>query len=207
VSSTTPMAPYQPVLLNLPTPSNNPKLHPSGKAHAPSHNHSSITHPATPLRTSKESKTLPPPSTSPPLLPHRTTGGERWPSSCTLGKNILPELVFASKHSLLTPRLAVQKGMSVPIHANEPINLCPAPESKKQEGGRPRNLMLGLVPTPMPTTQYAIRGTTSLDLPRQQATFGQMEVEWGRRENEGGWRGSGVGMGYGGCCQALRELR
>ena len=31
---------------------------------------------------------------------------------------------------------------------------------------------------------YAMRRTTSLDSPRQQVMFGQMEEEWGRRENE-----------------------
>jgi len=74
-----------------------------------------------------------------------------------LGKNIPPELV--------------------PIHTDELIVLSPVPESKKQAGGRPRNLMLGSVPTPTPTTQYVIRGTMSLDPPRQQVMFGQVEVE------------------------------
>jgi len=102
---------------------------------------------------------------------------------CTLGKYIPPELVFAPKRSFPTPRPTAQKGVSAPIHADEPIVLSPAPDSKKRAGGRLRNLTLGSVPMPMPTTQYAIRVMTSLDSPRQ-ATFGQMEVEGGRRGNK-----------------------
>ena len=60
--------------------------------------------------------------------------------------------------------------------------------------------------------QYAMRGTTSLDSPRQQATVGQMEAEWGRRENgvrrkEREWSGEWNVQDMGDVVKALRQLR
>ncbi|KIJ96291.1 hypothetical protein K443DRAFT_635636 [Laccaria amethystina LaAM-08-1] len=128
----------------------------------------------------------------------------------TLGENIPPELVFGPKRSLPTRRPTTQRGVSAPIHTNEPIVLSPVLESKKRAGGRPRSSTLGSITTPTP--QYAIRGTTSLDSSRRQATFGQMEGGWGRREDEvrrkeREWSGEWNMQDMGDVVKALRESR
>lgn len=129
----------------------------------------------------------------------------------TLGENIPPELVFGSNPPPLTRRPSTQKGVSAPIHADAPVVLSPVPQSKKRAGGRPRSLTLGSIPTPTSTPQYAMRGTTSLDSPRHQP-IGQMEAEWGRRENgvrrkEREWSGEWNMQDMGDVVKALRQLR
>ena len=211
VSSTTPMAPYQPILLDLPTPSKQPKPTPKQKGARPL---------AQPLILRLRSVPAKKARYSPITASFDFTASSSDPTqndrrkkmaklTRTLGENIPPELVFAPKRSLSTRR---PTGVSAPIHAAAPIVLSPVPESKKRAGGRPRSLTLGSIPTPTSMPQYAMRGTTSLDSPRQQATFGQMEAEWGRRENgvrrkEREWSGEWNVQDMGDVVKALRQLR
>jgi len=212
VSSTTPMAPYQPILLDLSTPSKQqPKPTPKQKGARPLAQPLILRLRSVPAKKARHSPITASfdfnASSSPTQNDRRRKMAKL---TRTLGENIPPELVFAPKRSLETRRPTTQKGLSAPIHADESIVLSPVPESKKRAGGRPRSLTLGSTPTPTP--QYAMRGTTSLDSPRQQATFGQTEAEWGRRENgvrrkEREWSGEWNVQDMGDVVKALRELR
>ncbi|KIJ95031.1 hypothetical protein K443DRAFT_109495 [Laccaria amethystina LaAM-08-1] len=208
VSSTIPMAPYQPI---LPTPSKQPKVTPKQKGARPLAQPLILrlrSVPAKKARYSPITTSFDFTASSSPTQNDRRRKMAKL--TRTLGENVPPELVFAPKRSLSARRPTMRKGVSAPIHADEPFVLSPVPESKKRGGGRPRSLTLGSIPTPTP--QYAMRGTTSLDSPRLQATSDQMEADWGRRENgvrrkEREWSGEWNMQDMGDVVKALRELR
>jgi len=202
------MAPYQPVLLNLPTPSNNPKLHPSGKAHTPLHNHSSITHPVTLLCTSKKARhyhllrLL-------HLFSHTEWQGEKdgqanahWARIFCLNLFLLRNIPFWH-HVQLCRRACLRWYM---LMSWSTFALCQSWRNGQVEDW-------GIWHWGWYQCQCQRHSMWSGEWHRlihQGSRRCLVRWRWsggGGRTKWGGWRGSGVGMGYGGCCQALRELR
>jgi hypothetical protein len=125
----------------------------------------------------------------------------------TLGENIPPELVFGLKCTYSTGRPTTLKGMSAPIYADEPVVLSPVPQSNG--GSEAKEFEVGAATEAGATL---CSGMTTLDSPRQQATFGELEAERGRRENEvrrkeREWSGESNMQDMGDVVVALRELR